>query len=90
MEADLTEARPQSRRGRSCREPQSQCRFTGNAVERCLDSGLKELIVTDTVPLASEKRRSLGSRIRQVSVAPLFARAIRSVYEETSISRLFE
>jgi phosphoribosylpyrophosphate synthetase len=27
--------------------------------------------------------------IRQVSVAPLFAEAIRSIYEETSISRLF-
>ena len=29
-------------------------------------------------------------RIRQVSVAPLFGEAIRSIFEETSISRLFE
>ena len=31
-----------------------------------------------------------GTRVRQVSIAPLFAHAIRSICEETSISRLFE
>jgi phosphoribosylpyrophosphate synthetase len=29
------------------------------------------------------------AKVRQLSVAPLFAEALRSIYEETSISRLF-
>jgi len=62
--------------------------LTGEAVPLLRTSPLGEVIVTDTVPLpplAAAERR-----IRQVSVAPLFAAAIRSVVEETSISRLFE
>jgi len=48
---------------------------------------LAELIVTDTVPLPAS---AVGEeRVRQLSVAPLFAQALRSIYEETSISRLF-
>jgi ribose-phosphate pyrophosphokinase len=49
---------------------------------------LRQVIVTDTVPLPDEA--AAEPRIQQVSVAPLFAEAIRSIYEETSISRLFE
>jgi ribose-phosphate pyrophosphokinase len=51
-------------------------------------SPLCEVIVTDTVPLPP--LAAAEPRIRQVSVAPLFAAAIRSIVEETSISRLFE
>ncbi len=43
-----------------------------------------EVLVTDTVPVPA------APQVRAVSVAPLFAEAIRSIYEETSISRLFE
>ena len=64
--------------------------LTGNAVERFLDSPITELVVTDTVPVAVEKAAALGSHFRVVSAAPLFAAAIRSVYEQTSIGRLFE
>jgi ribose-phosphate pyrophosphokinase len=62
--------------------------FTGDAVERLRGSPLREVVVTDTVPLP--EAAAVGPSIRQVSVAPLFAEAIRSIYEETSISRLFE
>lgn len=62
--------------------------LTGDALPLLGASPLVEVVVTDTVPLplpaASE------TRIRQVSVAPLFAAAIRSIVDETSISRLFE
>lgn len=59
--------------------------FTGDAVARVQASPLAQVIVTDTVPPPAQP----SDRIRQVSVAPLFAEAIRSIYEETSISRLF-
>jgi ribose-phosphate pyrophosphokinase len=61
--------------------------FTGDAVQRLRTSPLREVVVTDTVPLPAAA--AAEPRIRQVSVAPLFAEAIRSIYEETSISRLF-
>jgi ribose-phosphate pyrophosphokinase len=62
--------------------------FTGDAVDRLRSSPLEEVVVTDTVPLPPAA--AAEPRIRQVSVAQLFAEAIRSIYEETSISRLFD
>jgi len=61
--------------------------FTGDAVALLRKSPLQEVVVTDTVPLPP--KAAADAHIRQVSVAPLFAEAIRSIYEETSISRLF-
>jgi ribose-phosphate pyrophosphokinase len=62
--------------------------FTGEAADLIMSSPIREVIVTDTVPLPDGVRDC--ERVRQVSVAPLFGEAIRSIYEETSISRLFE
>jgi ribose-phosphate pyrophosphokinase len=64
--------------------------LTEDAAERIARSPIRELLVTDSVPIAAGKRAILGDRLRVVSVCPLFARAILSVYEETSISRLFD
>jgi ribose-phosphate pyrophosphokinase len=61
--------------------------FTGEAVDRLRESPLQDIVVTDTVPLPPAAQADAS--ICQVSVAPLFAEAIRSIYEETSISRLF-
>ena len=73
---------------RSVRAAVTHGLFTGDAVERMRASPLREVLVTDTVPLPDGAADE--PRIRQVSVAPLFAQAVRSIYEETSISRLFE
>jgi ribose-phosphate pyrophosphokinase len=73
---------------RSVRAAVTHGLFTAGALELLRASPLSEVIVTDTVPLAAEV--AAEPRIRQVSVAPLFAEAIRSIVEETSISRLFE
>jgi ribose-phosphate pyrophosphokinase len=59
--------------------------LSGKAYETIENSVLAELIVCDTIPLKQNI-----SKIRQLTVAPLFANAIRSVYEHTSISSLFD
>ena len=61
--------------------------LSGPAVDRIKKSGLRELVVTDSIPLSPEARAS--GKIRQLNVAPLLARGIDSIYSESSISRLF-
>jgi ribose-phosphate pyrophosphokinase len=61
--------------------------LSGPAVERIEESQLKEVVFTNSIPL-SDKARACG-RIKALSVAPLLARAIQSIHEETSVSILF-
>ncbi len=61
--------------------------LSGKAVERIAHSQLDELVVTDTIPLKPDARDC--PRIRQLSVAELFAEAMRRLAEEDSISKLF-
>lgn len=56
------------------------------AVERLYTSGVEHLAATDTIPLTSE---NVNAQIAVCSVADLFAKAIRAIHEETSISALF-
>ena len=58
----------------------------GPAIERLKKSGLKELVVTDTIPLSKEKKMS---KIKVLSVASLLGEAIKRIHEEESISVLF-
>ncbi len=61
--------------------------LSGPAVERIERSHLKEVIVTNSIPL-SKKARQCG-KIRVLSIAHLLARAVESIHEETSVSILF-
>ena len=61
--------------------------LSGTAVERLKNSVFDKLIVTDTIPLSTEAKEL--DMIEVVSVAPLFAEAIRSIHFNDSISRLF-
>jgi ribose-phosphate pyrophosphokinase len=61
--------------------------LSGSAVERICASPLLELVVTNSIPLAGPAAGC--SKIRQLSVAPLLARAIQSIHEGGSISTLF-
>jgi ribose-phosphate pyrophosphokinase len=61
--------------------------LSGPAIDRLRESGLRELILTDSVPLKPEKQLPF---VTTLSVAPLFAGAIQRIHEERSVSELFD
>jgi ribose-phosphate pyrophosphokinase len=61
--------------------------LSGNAMEKIERSPLSKLIVTDSIPVSSEKRRS--EKIVVLSVAELLGKAIKNIHEETSVTSLF-
>ncbi|CCX71513.1 ribose-phosphate pyrophosphokinase [Firmicutes bacterium CAG:555] len=62
--------------------------LSGPAIDRINDSAIKELLLLDTIPYPVDRQPS--DKIKYMSVAPVFAEAIQRVYEEMSISNLFE
>ena len=61
--------------------------LSGPAIERIENSVIKKLVVTDTIALPKEKQID---KIDVVSVAPMFAKAITRIYQNESISSLFD
>ncbi len=61
--------------------------LSGPAIERIENSGLDELVVTDTIPLHEDIKKS--KKIRVLSVAPLLGEAIRRIHMQDSVSALF-
>ena len=61
--------------------------LSGPAIERINASPIDKLIVTNTIPLNGDK--AACDKIVVLSVARLLAQAIRSIHEETSVSKLF-
>ena len=61
--------------------------LSGPAVERIRESRIKEVVVSNSIPLSNEAKAC--GKIRSLSVAPLLARALQSIHEETSVSALF-
>lgn len=62
--------------------------LSGPAIDRINDSYIEELLLLDTIPYSPDK--PISSKIKYLSVAPIFADAIRRIYEEVSISALFD
>jgi ribose-phosphate pyrophosphokinase len=60
--------------------------FSGKAIERLRASEIKEVVVTDSVPLPEEKRLPI---ITTLSIAELVAGAIMRIHEDRSVSELF-
>jgi ribose-phosphate pyrophosphokinase len=61
--------------------------LSGDAHRRIAASQLREVVVTDSIPLKEEARNC--GRIKTLSVAPLLAQAIQAIHGETSVSLLF-
>jgi ribose-phosphate pyrophosphokinase len=61
--------------------------LSGNAVEKLQKSVLKEVVVTDTIPLTPDKH---VGKIRVLSVAPLLGEAIHRIHDEQSVTSLFD
>ncbi len=61
--------------------------LSGEAVERIERSGLKEVVLSNSIPLRAEARAS--AKIRVLSVASLLGSAIQSIHEGGSVSTLF-
>lgn len=61
--------------------------LSGNALSNIEKSMIDELVVTDTIPLSEEVKRS--AKIRQLSIAGELAESIRRVSNEESLSALF-
>jgi ribose-phosphate pyrophosphokinase len=60
--------------------------FSGSALERIAASPIREVIVTDTIPLPADAQTD---RITVLSVAPLFGEAIRRIHRGESVGALF-
>jgi ribose-phosphate pyrophosphokinase len=66
--------------------------LSGPAVENIRNSVIKEVVVTNTIPLtpaADAARTEKGGKISVLSIAGLIGRAIQANHEETSVSKLF-
>ena len=61
--------------------------LSGEAVSKIQQSEIAEVVVTNSIPLREEAKRC--GYLRVLSVAPLLAKAIQSIHEETSVSTLF-
>jgi ribose-phosphate pyrophosphokinase len=61
--------------------------LSGPAVQRILDSKIRQVIVTDTIPLSPEAEKC--GKIVQLSVADLLAEAIYRIHNYDSVSSLF-
>jgi ribose-phosphate pyrophosphokinase len=61
--------------------------LSGSAIEVIMESPIKEMIVTDTIPLKSEAKAC--PKIKILSISSLLAEAIRRIYQDESVSDLF-
>jgi len=61
--------------------------FSGPAIERIAGSKLDEVVITNTIPLSDAAKAC--KKIRQLSVAFLFAETIRRISDGESVTSLF-
>ena len=62
--------------------------LSGAALARVEASQLRELVVTDSI--AAPEGAEISPKLRRLTIAPLFAEAIRRIADESSVSSLFD
>ncbi len=60
--------------------------LSGPAIDRLAASPIRELVVTNTIPVSAAKRID---KLQIVSIAPMLSEAIRRIHEDRSVSTLF-
>jgi ribose-phosphate pyrophosphokinase len=60
--------------------------LSGPAVERLRDSHVTEVVITDTLPISDDKK---FDKLTVLSIAPLIGRAVREVFDDGSVTSLF-
>jgi ribose-phosphate pyrophosphokinase len=60
--------------------------FSGDAYEKIDDSVIREVVVTDTLPLKRDRPRS---KIKTLTIAPILASTIKNVFTDESVSEVF-
>ena len=71
---------------RSHRPRNARCVLSDPATERIKNSRITEVVVTDTLPIPSERR---SDKLTILSIAPLIAKAINEVFTDGSVTSLF-
>ena len=61
--------------------------LSGPAIDRIKNSSITRMVLTNTVPLPPEKRLD---KIEVVSIAPIIANAIEAVFQDSSVSEIFD
>jgi ribose-phosphate pyrophosphokinase len=61
--------------------------FSGPAAERLENSPIEKVVVTNTIPVPAERR---SEKLVVLSIAPILASALRAVFEDQSVSEIFQ
>ena len=61
--------------------------LSGPAIDRLKNSEIQRVVLTDTLPLPPEKQLP---QIEVLSIAPLIAEALSAVFDDTSVSEIFD
>jgi len=61
--------------------------LSGPAVDRLKNSTVTEIVVTNTLPIPDDKR---FDKLTCLSIAPLLSRAIKEVFEDGSVTKMFD
>jgi ribose-phosphate pyrophosphokinase len=61
--------------------------LSGEALQRIHDSPIKELIITNSIPLSADKRNE--PKIKQISIGYMLAKTIEAIQNHTPVSELY-
>jgi ribose-phosphate pyrophosphokinase len=64
--------------------------LTDPAADRIENSNIKELVVTNSLPISKDKMYKLKDKISILSIAPLLGEAILRIFHDASVSALFD